>query len=85
MFCLVLPEIVGAVLDGLGDMIGLNILTAGGPNNLSTNIIYEVYEKAFSIFATGEASALAVIALFLFVVFLILEFVFVEKRVYYEN
>lgn len=63
----------------------LNILTAGGPNNLSTNIIYEVYEKAFSIFATGEASALAVIALFLFVVFLILEFVFVEKRVYYEN
>lgn len=63
----------------------LNILTAGGPNNLSTNIIYEVYEKAFSIFATGEASALAVIALVLFVVFLILEFVFVEKRVYYEN
>ncbi len=63
----------------------LNILTAGGPNNLSTNVIYEVYEKAFSIFATGEASALAVIALALFVVFLILEFVFVEKRVYYEN
>lgn len=63
----------------------LNILTAGGPNNLSTNIIYEVYEKAFSIFATGEASALAVIALALFIVFLILEFVFVEKGVYYEN
>lgn len=63
----------------------LNILTAGGPNNLSTNIIYEVYEKAFSIFATGEASALAVIALVLFIVFLLLEFLFVEKKVFYEN
>lgn len=63
----------------------LNILTAGGPNNLSTNVIYEVYEKAFTVFATGEASALAVIALALFIVFLVLEFVFVEKGVYYEN
>lgn len=63
----------------------LNILTAGGPNNLSTNAIYEVYEKAFTIFSAGEASALAVITLALFVVFLILEFVFVEKKVFYEN
>lgn len=63
----------------------LNILTAGGPNNLSTNVIYEVYEKAFSIFAAGEASALAVIALALFIIFLVLEFVFVEKKVFYEN
>lgn len=63
----------------------LNILTSGGPNNLSTNVIFEVYEKAFTIFSTGEASALAVIALFLFIVFLVLEFVFVEKRVFYEN
>ena len=63
----------------------LNILTAGGPNNMSTNVIYEVYEKAFTVFATGEASALAIIALGLFIVFLILEFAFVEKRVFYEN
>ncbi len=63
----------------------LNILTAGGPNNASTNIIFEVYEKAFSIFNVGEASALAVIALFLFIVFLVLELKFVEKGVYYEN
>ncbi len=63
----------------------LNILTAGGPNNWSTNVIYEVYEKAFAIFAAGEASALAVIALALFILFLILEFVFVEKKVFYEN
>ena len=48
-------------------------------------MIFEVYEKAFTIFSTGEASALAVIALFLFIVFLVLEFVFVEKRVFYEN
>lgn len=63
----------------------LNILTAGGPNNWSTNVIYEVYEKAFTIFAAGEASALAVIALALFILFLVLEFVFVEKKVFYEN
>lgn len=63
----------------------LNVLTAGGPNNASTNIIFEVYEKAFSIFSAGEASALAIIGLVLFVVFLILENKYVEKGVYYEN
>lgn len=63
----------------------LNVLTNGGPNNLSTNVIYEVYEKAFSLFSTGTASALSMVALVLFVILLLLEIKFVEKGVYYEN
>lgn len=63
----------------------LNVLTAGGPNNLSTNIIYEVYEYAFNTFSTGSASALSVVTLVFFAVLLLLEIKFVEKGVYYEN
>lgn len=63
----------------------LNVLTAGGPNNLSTNMIYEVYEYAFNTFSTGSASALSVITLIFFAVLLFLEIKYVEKGVYYEN
>lgn len=62
-----------------------NVLTSGGPNKGSSNIIYEVYDKAFSTFDTGSASALAVVSLSLFILLLFLEIRFVEKGIHYEN
>jgi len=63
----------------------INMLTNGGPNNGSSNIIYAVYREAFTLFKTGRASALAIITMLIFGVLLLLEFKFVEKGVYYEN
>lgn len=63
----------------------IKVLTQGGPNNASSNIIYGVYQEAFGFYNTGKASALSIMAMFVFLVLLFLEFKYVEKGVYYEN
>ena len=63
----------------------INMVTKGGPDNASTNLIYAVYDQAFGCFTTGTASAYAILMMLLFGFLLFLEFKFVEKSVYYEN
>lgn len=63
----------------------ITVVTQGGPNNASSNLIYQSYHEAFTLYQTGDASALSVITMALFIVLLLLEFKFVEKGVYYEN
>lgn len=63
----------------------ISVLTQGGPNNGSSNLIYAVYKEAFTVFQTGSASAMAVLAMLLFGLLLFLEYRFVEKGIYYEN
>lgn len=63
----------------------IKVLTQGGPNNASSNVIYGVYQEAFTYYNTGRASALSIIAMSIFLILLFLEFKYVEKGVYYEN
>lgn len=63
----------------------IKVLTQGGPNNASSNIIYGVYQEAFTFYNTGKASALSILTMIIFLVLLFLEFKYVEKGVYYEN
>lgn len=63
----------------------IKVITQGGPNYASSNLIYMSYHEAFSLYRTGMSSATAVITVVIFMVLLILEFKFVEKGVYYEN
>lgn len=63
----------------------IKVVTQGGPDNASSNLIYNVYQEAFTLYHTGYASAFAIVALALFVVLLLLEFKYVEKGIYYEK
>ena len=63
----------------------INVLTQGGPNDASSNIIYRGYDYAFTFYETGMSAALAVVTMVIFLLLLYLEFRFVEKGVYYEN
>lgn len=63
----------------------IKVVTQGGPNYASSNLIYQSYHEAFTLYQTGDASALSVVTMALFIVLLLLEFKFVEKGVYYEN
>ncbi len=63
----------------------IKVITQGGPDNASSNAIYNAYQEAFILFRTGNASAFAIVTLVLFIVLLFLEFKFVEKGVHYEN
>ena len=63
----------------------IKVITQGGPDNASSNAIYNAYQEAFVLYRTGTASAFAIITMILFIGLLILEFKYVEKGVYYEN
>lgn len=63
----------------------IKVITQGGPDNGSSNAIYNAYQEAFVLYRTGTASAFAILTMVLFVALLILEFKFVERGVYYEN
>ena len=63
----------------------IKVVTQGGPNYASSNLIYMSYHEAFTLYRTGTSSAVSVITMVLFIVLLLLEFRFVEKGVYYEN
>lgn len=63
----------------------IKVVTQGGPDNASSNIIYDVYQEGFLLYHTGYASALSIAAMILFVVLLVIEFRYVEKGIYYEN
>ena len=63
----------------------IKVLTQGGPNNASSNIIYQGYDYAFTYYETGMAAALAIVTMLIILVLLYVEFRYVEKGVYYEN
>lgn len=63
----------------------VKVITQGGPDYASSNLIYLSYHDAFTLYQTGTSSAVSVLTLLLFMLLLALEFRFVEKGVYYEN
>jgi sn-glycerol 3-phosphate transport system permease protein len=65
--------------------VPINVLTQGGPNNGSTNLVYSIYQYAFIFFQTGRASALAIITTLFFFILISLKIKILEKGVYYEN
>ncbi len=63
----------------------IKVVTQGGPNYASSNLIYHSYHEAFVLYRTGMSSAFSIITLVLFILLLIIGFKLVEKGVYYEN
>lgn len=62
----------------------VKVVTQGGPNYASSNLIYQSYHEAFTLYRTGTSSALSMITMVIFVVLLLLEFKFVERDIHYE-
>lgn len=58
----------------------LNVITQGGPDYGSSNILYHTYLDAFVLYKTGSASALATVTFVIFLILLFLEIKFVERR-----
>ncbi len=63
----------------------VKVLTQGGPDYASSNLIYQSYHEAFTVYKTGTASAFSVLTMLIFAGLLYLEFRFVERGVHYEN
>ncbi len=66
-------------------LVPTNMLTQGGPNQGSSNIVYIVYQYALVFFQTGKSAAFAMVCMAIYVVFLLLKSRFLDKRVHYEK
>ena len=66
-------------------LVPVNMLTQGGPDQGSTNLVYIIYQYAFTFFQTGPAAAFSVITMIFYAAFLVLKTKVLEKKVHYEN
>ncbi len=60
------------------------VMTAGGPDNASNLLLFNIYETNFRFQDHGAASALSVVLVLMLLVFTVLNFRLVERRVTYE-
>lgn len=65
--------------------VPIEMLTGGGPNQASTNLVHLIYQFAFSFFKTGYAAAASVVTFLGFLALIFLQARVMERRVYYEN
>ena len=66
-------------------LVPVNMLTQGGPDQGSSNLMYIIYQYAFTFFQTGRSAAYAVITMVCYLLFLFVKNKYLEKKVYYEN
>lgn len=66
-------------------LVPVNMLTQGGPDQGSTNLVYIIYQYAFTFFQAGRSAAYAVITMVCYFGFLFVKNRYLEKKVYYEN
>lgn len=66
-------------------LVPVNMLTQGGPDQGSTNLVYIVYQYGFVFFQIGKASAFAILTMLLYAFFLIVKTKVLDKKVHYEN
>ena len=66
-------------------MVPVNMLTQGGPDQGSANLVYVIYQYGFVFYQTGKSAAYAMITMMLFALFLGWRSRIADKKVYYEN
>ena len=66
-------------------LVPVNMLTQGGPDQGSSNLVYIIYQYAFTFFQTGRSAAYAVITMVCYLLFLFVKNKYLKKKVYYEN
>ena len=66
-------------------LVPVNMLTQGGPDQGSSNLVYIIYQYAFTFFQTGRSAAYVVITMVCYLLFLFVKNKYLEKKVYYEN
>ena len=66
-------------------LVPVNMVTQGGPDQGSSNLVYIIYQYAFVFFQTGKSAAFAIITMICYIAFLLFRTKYLEKKVYYEN
>jgi len=78
LFFLLIVSVIGA-LQTFGE---INVLTQGGPVGATNVIVYSIYREAFFNFRFGFASAQSMVLFLIILVLTLLQFYFLERRVF---
>ncbi|UUZ86041.1 sugar ABC transporter permease [Paenibacillus sp. P26] len=65
--------------------VPVQMLTNGGPNQATSNLVFLIYQYGFQFFKSGLASATAILTFFTFLLLIIVQAFYLERRAYYEN
>ncbi|MCZ8510900.1 sugar ABC transporter permease [Paenibacillus filicis] len=77
---------VTAIVVGIQDVfVPVEMLTNGGPNQSTSNLVFLVYQYGFQFFKSGLASATAIITFIAFLLLIIVQALVMDRRAYYEN
>ncbi|MFQ3660034.1 MAG: sugar ABC transporter permease [Anaerolineae bacterium] len=63
----------------------IRVLTEGGPNNATNNLMYAVFSEGFRFFRLGHASAMSVILIILFGGLIYLQYRLLDRRIQYDR
>ena len=74
-----------AVINSFQSIDQIYLMTKGGPSNSTNMFVYYIYQVAFRFWDFGYASALTVILLVILLLFTVLAFAFIQKRVFYQS
>lgn len=73
------------IISGFQSFGQIDLLTAGGPNGHTNVLLYQIYTVFYVNADTGTASVMAVALFLLLVALTALQFVFVQRRVFYAD
>lgn len=62
----------------------IDILTQGGPQNMTNLIVYSIYREAFANYQFGSASAQSIVLFIIILLMTILQFKLGERKVHYQ-
>lgn len=62
----------------------IQIITQGGPQNSTNTLVFSLYEYGFQFYKVGYAAAIGVVLFFIVLLFTILYFAVLSKRVHYQ-
>ena len=72
------------MINSLQAFTEIDVMTQGGPLGTTTTMAYYLYQQAFQYFKMGQASAVAVLLFVMLLALTLLQFRFVDRRVFYE-
>ncbi|WP_019121400.1 carbohydrate ABC transporter permease [Brevibacillus massiliensis] len=77
---------VTAIVVGIQSVfVPVEMLTGGGPNQATTNLVFLVYQYGFQFFKSGLASATAIVTFLAFLLLIVVQALVMDRRAYYEN
>lgn len=75
-----------AIVNGIQyAFVPVQMLTNGGPDQQTNHLVFLTYQYGFQFFRSGLASATAVLTFLFFFMLVLIQALFLERRVHYEN